>query len=60
MISIINILYKYLALSSVSIYLYSKCFDKIFINYWYKSSFFIWISLTNLYFFRLLRNDFKK
>lgn len=59
MITIINILHKYVLLSSVSIYFYSRVFDKNLIHYWYKPSFIFWISLTNLYLFELLRKDIK-
>jgi len=59
MITIINILHKYVLLSSVSIYFYSRVFDKNLIHDWYKPSFIFWISLTNLYLFELLRKDIK-
>jgi hypothetical protein len=60
MITIINILHKYVLLSSVSIYFYSRVFDKNLIYDWYKPSFILWVSLTNLYLFELLRKDIKK
>ena len=60
MIPIINFIYKYVTLSSVSIYFYSRVLNKNLIYDWYKPSFILWICLTNAYLFELLRKDIKK
>lgn len=56
----INLLYKYSVLSSASIYFYIRVYDKNIIRDWYKPSFMLWISLTNLYLLEVLRKDIQK
>ena len=60
MISIINYIYKYTIISTLSVYIYSKIFNKNVLYDWYKLSFIIWISLTNIYILELFRYDIKK
>lgn len=54
---LINFIYKYSFLSMSSVYIYSRVFDKNILYDWYKPSFIMWVSLTNLYLLELLRKD---
>lgn len=60
MTSIINFIYKYTMLSSLSVYIYSKIFNKNILYHWYKPTFIFWISLTNIYLLVLFQDDIKK
>lgn len=60
MTSIINFIYKYTMLSSLSVYIYSKIFNKNVLYDWYKPPFIFWMSLTNIYLLVLFQHDIKK
>jgi len=47
-------------LSSLSVYIYSKIFNKNVLYDWYKPPFIFWMSLTNIYLLVLFQHDIKK